>query len=164
MAVVSRFEELLKFYEDALRSLKHCLDNSCGQSPLPVAGLSQRQSRLDELDRATSMQLLASIEATLRLDANRRCEARWKDDLSKSLRVRQRRNANLRFDEDILDCWGRHHPDVKPVIGELRGALKYRHWLAHGMYWTPKLGRRYDFEGIYIIAQNVATRFPLRIR
>jgi len=48
------------------------------------------------------------------------------------------------------------------MIGELRGAFKFRHWLAHGSYWPPKLGRRYDFTFVYSLADDVLNAFPLQ--
>jgi hypothetical protein len=48
------------------------------------------------------------------------------------------------------------------LIGELRSAFKFRNWLAHGRYWTPKLGRNYDFESLYLLADAVFSPLPLR--
>jgi hypothetical protein len=33
-------------------------------------------------------------------------------------------------------------PETKSPAGDFKGALKLRNWLAHGRYWTPKLGRK----------------------
>jgi hypothetical protein len=49
------------------------------------------------------------------------------------------------------------------IIGELRGAFKFRHWLAHGRYWKPKFGRRYDFNDIYTIADIALKHFDLLV-
>ena len=34
-------------------------------------------------------------------------------------------------------------------------AFKYRHWLAHGRYWEPKLGRIYDYYSLYDLAYSM---------
>jgi len=49
-------------------------------------------------------------------------------------------------------------------IGELKGALKLRRWLAHGRYWNPdKMGRKsYDAYSVYIIADNIIFTFDLK--
>ena len=47
------------------------------------------------------------------------------------------------------------------LIGDLRGAFRFRHWLAHGRYWNPKLGQKYDFVSVYSLAANVLGDFPL---
>jgi hypothetical protein len=46
------------------------------------------------------------------------------------------------------------------VIGDLKGAFKYRHWLAHGRYWEPKLGQKYDYYSVYILAESIFGSFP----
>lgn len=40
----------------------------------------------------------------------------------------------------------------KALLGELAGAFRYRHWLAHGRYWQPKLGRKYDYLSVFGLA------------
>lgn len=35
--------------------------------------------------------------------------------------------------------------------------------LAHGRYWTPKLGRKYDFDQIYALAESIHQRFPFEL-
>jgi len=51
------------------------------------------------------------------------------------------------------------YPDMSSLIGELKGAFRFRHWLAHGRYFQP--GRKYDYRGLYVLAINVLTNFPL---
>jgi hypothetical protein len=48
------------------------------------------------------------------------------------------------------------------MIGALRGALNFRHWIAHGRYWEPKLGRAYGFADIYNLAKGIVAGFPLK--
>jgi len=40
------------------------------------------------------------------------------------------------------------------LINALQGAFKYRHWLAHGRYWVPKYGQKYDFDSVYVLARE----------
>lgn len=47
------------------------------------------------------------------------------------------------------------HPQYKGFISELITAFKYRHWLAHGRYWEPKLGRIYDYYSLYDLAYEM---------
>jgi hypothetical protein len=63
--------------------------------------------------------------------------------------------------EDILGSWIKHHPELRSLIGQLRAALQFRHWLAHGRYWDLKAGRKYDYAGVYLIAYLVFEKFPL---
>lgn len=116
--------------------------------------------RLEELDRSAAFGLLAALEATFRLDYLRRCDGRWKDPLSRWLRnLYKKKGHRAGLDEEILEGWRENVPMAKALISELRGAFRYRHWLAHGRYWVPKLGRRYDFTSIYLLAQEMEAVF-----
>ena len=43
-------------------------------------------------------------------------------------------------------------PAPSRLIGDVRGAFKFRHWVAHGRYWVAKLGRKYDFAYVHLLA------------
>ena len=102
------------------------------------------------------------MEASFKIDFAFRRKKRLKDDLSAYFReVERKRKEAVRLDEDILEGW-RMHTDAPPVlIGDLRGAFKFRHWLAHGRYWTPKLGRKYDFVFVHLMAESIISGFGL---
>lgn len=112
---------------------------------------------LDELDDWFGLQLLetqqlarfallAAAEALFMEDFRERVRPRRRDTISKGLREvqkhcdRQRRRVVL--DPDVLDVWKTECKAAAPHVSKLRGELKYRHWVAHGMYWEPKLGAR----------------------
>jgi hypothetical protein len=106
-------------------------------------------ARLDETDRQACLFLVASAEAALRVDFLQRVYDRKKDNASRAFRNIYTTACNhsrlkVRLDEDILETWAVQVPKAKARVGDLRGALNYRHWLAHGRYWVPKLGRQYD--------------------
>ncbi len=107
--------------------------------------------------------MLTALEAAFRVDYLYRCQKKMKDDLSRAFRkIYRDREENARLDEDIFETWKRKSLAPGPrLIGELRGAFKFRHWLAHGRYWEPKLGRKYDFNFIYSLADDVLNAFPL---
>lgn len=110
-------------------------------------------ARLDETDRQACLFLVASAEAALRVDFLQRVYDRKKDAVSSGFRNIYRNACNhsrlkVRLEEDILDTWASNNPEAKSRIGEFRGTLNYRHWLAHGRYWVPKIGRQYDPSGL----------------
>lgn len=116
---------------------------------------------LDELDIETSFFLLASIEAEIRTDFLRRVYERRKDPVSRRFRETYKGvacahdKAKVRLEEDILDPWAQLEPEARQFIGDLKGALKYRNWLAHGRYWIPKLGRlTYDPSALVRLATD----------
>lgn len=111
--------------------------------------------RLEESDLRSAFFILTSLEARLVVDFEFRCKQRLKDPLSAHLRQvqKERKEKWLRFDEDILEGWKRYGPDPPQLISELRRAFKFRHWLAHGRYWTPKHG--YDFLRARLTAESI---------
>lgn len=111
--------------------------------------LSEVEEELDkyiqELDKSCSFTLLAAIEAYLRIDYLQRCYNKEKDLLSKDFRALFKdKRTRAALSDDILDLWAKHL-QRKISISQLRAALHYRDWLAHGRYWIAKLGRNYDF-------------------
>jgi hypothetical protein len=106
--------------------------------------------------------MLTSIEAAFQLDYQYRCQRRLKDSLSRAFRAIYKRKPDyVRLEKDIFDAWSVHSSAAHSLIGELRGAFRFRNWLAHGRYWTPRLGRNYDFESLYLLADAVFCTLPL---
>jgi hypothetical protein len=118
--------------------------------------------RIEETDLRSSLAILAALEAALRIDFQLRVKQRAKDPLSREFRaIFKVRPDRARFDEDLLDPWVRHHPSLKSLVGELRGALHFRHWLAHGRYWKRPAHGRFDYLSMYILAELIFAQFPL---
>ena len=114
-----------------------------------------RDRSLAELGLTSSLSILSSIEAAIRLDYLRRVYGRWRDPLSKAMKELHKEKQNYaRLEDELIQLWREHTSISKELFGALIGAFKFRHWLAHGRYWTPKFGRRYDYETIYEIAQE----------
>ena len=107
------------------------------------------------------MTLLASIEASFRVDYLQRRYGRKKDDLSRAFRDLYNEKAQrVSLTDDILQRWREHSDVTAQLVGDIRSAFRYRHWLAHGRYWVAKLGRQYDFETVYGLSRDVETAFP----
>ena len=122
---------------------------------------SKRDSTLYETRAASAMTLLASIEASFRVDYLQRHYAKKKDPVSRAFQsLHKEKRQNVSLSDDILEAW-KAHSDVPPgLVGDIRSAFRYRHWLAHGRFWVPKLGRQYDFDTIYDLACTVEQAFP----
>jgi hypothetical protein len=124
---------------------------------------NEQAERLDDLDRNSSFGVLSALEASFRVDFLLRCYKREKDDLSRYFRdIYKNQNSSVSFEENILEGWKIHHPENKTLISEVKGAFRYRHWIAHGCYWEPKLGRKFDFLYVYLLAQSVNQTLPLK--
>jgi hypothetical protein len=114
-----------------------------------------RDKSLSELDFTSSLSVLSSVEAAVRLDYLRRVYGRWRDPLSRAMKVLHRRKENrARLEDELIHLWSEQTGVRDVLLSELVGAFNYRHWLAHGRYWTPKFGRRYDYQTVYEIAQE----------
>jgi len=123
---------------------------------------SELELRLQEVDRSGIFSLLAAIEAAFRVDYLQRVYARKKDQFSRACRsLYNQKGTRASLEDDILGLWLSYSNVAPRVIADLRGAFKFRHWIAHGRYWTPKFGRRYDFDGVYILAEAVFNNFPM---
>jgi len=122
---------------------------------------------IEELEKTSSLTLLSFLEAIFRVDYLTRCYRKEKDDLSRKFRVIYKKKANrASLENDILEIWKKHCYDSEKreylnLISELIGTLKYRHWLAHGRYWEPKLGRIFDYYYIYELSEQICNTLPL---
>ena len=109
-----------------------------------------------ELDDLIMFDLLAAAEAAIRVDFRNRVDNRKKDDVSRQFRrIDKKKGKKVALQEEILDVWKKFRPTAKRAVGDFNGALNLRHWLAHGRYWTPKLGRTYSPADVYDIAHNL---------
>lgn len=118
---------------------------------------------LVELEKNVSFNILSNLEASFKIDFIIRTRKRFKDDLSRKFRELQKSKGNkVSLEQDILTIWKTEHPNYKSIISDFIGSLKYRHWLAHGRYWRPKIGRKYDVPTIYTISNRVHANLPLQ--
>ncbi len=119
---------------------------------------TELHGRLEELNKSCSFLLLTVVEARLRIDYLKRCYEKRKDDLSRRFRKINKECGEKRerpdLSDDILDAWKQHGASA-PLVSEIRGAWNYRNWLAHGRYWKPKLGRKYDYRGLFELTSAV---------
>lgn len=112
---------------------------------------------LREIDRASILSLLAAVEAAFRVDYLERVYRKRKDPISRACRALHARKAQaVRLDEDLLTLWLRHGQAAPGFVADVRGALQVRHWLAHGRYWRPRVGKYDDFDTVYTLAVAVS--------
>jgi hypothetical protein len=162
-----KLEELAAYHEDIVASLRLYFSPSAPTFAARFVGRKPEEVnrevalRLDESDVRSTFFVLTSLEASFRVDFDLRCRKRLKDDLSVYFReIEKTRTDAVRLDEDILEGWKRHTSAPAGLIGDLRGAFRFRHWLAHGRYWIPKLGCKYDFAYVHLIATSIISKFP----
>jgi hypothetical protein len=125
-------------------------------------------NELNEIDHRTCLFLIAAAEAVLVVDFLNRVGGRKKDTISKNFKdifkkECEKNERKVRLDKHILDIWRDRDGKTKSLIGDFRGALNYRHWLAHGRHWIPKLGQYYDPLGTANIVMQLFKEIGLRI-
>jgi hypothetical protein len=162
------------FYETQLALQVYFSSNSPSYSQV-FLGFTQQEvaealrDRLEEHDRVCSLTILTAIEAFFRIDYEQRVFRKMKDKLSQEFRkldrsVSKRKSKRASLEEEIFEAWKKHSGTMsvdKQLLVDLKVAFRYRHWLAHGRYWKPKLGRKHDFGILQRLADNVLTELPL---
>ena len=161
--VAEHFEVLQK----ALRNLYHhppdWLRHRFPNEP-PSAMASDLDNRLLEIERDGSLTLLAAIEASFRVDFLDRVYNRRKDALSRACRTLYANvGARPKLEDELFALWLDYTHIAPSLISDLRGAFNYRHWLAHGRYWTPRFGRRYDFDNVFLLAQAAVNALDIAV-
>ena len=102
-------------------------------------------------------ELLATTEAILRIEFDARVKGRRKDSLSRRFRdAHKLRGEKIRLDDDILAAL----KEAGVEVGDFRGTLRLRDWLAHGRHWHPKLGRGYTPGDVLGIARELIDSIP----
>lgn len=109
--------------------------------------VSALQDSRVRLDFAGALEMLTSIEALFRLDAERRI-SRGRRSVPINQRLReldQVHDGRIPLDE-LLDAWRAVIPGAGSTLSSIKHHFTHRHWLAHGRHWTNKAGRVPDVE------------------
>jgi hypothetical protein len=156
--------EIANYYNDTDTSLRvYYNDRSATKffGYTPEETQAELERRLAELDATCAFTLLADLEATFKIDYLQRCYKKKKEPISRAFRdFYEEVGSSISLGRQILPAWKEHHPEFKGIIGTINSAINYRDWIAHGRYWTPSLGRRYDFVTVYQIYTEAEATFP----
>lgn len=170
----SEIGDVEEYYTDSETSLNtfYRIDLSSSVIPAKFVGYTKAQideelkARKETLDRMCSLEVLAAIEAKLRIDYIIRGQNKLKDGLSKKLReIYDTKENRASLVDDILLTWKAQFPEHKERLDDLGKALDYRNWLAHGRYWLPKRTPhiyKYDYLSIYSLAYEILTNMTLQ--
>lgn len=156
---------IIEHHTDVEAALRHYFSPESAQYLIRFATYSPRELtdelelRLAENEKSTILMIFSSLEAAFRVDYLQRCKQKKKDALSRSLwEIYQQKQDHAKLD-DIFEAWKESDVALKTLIGHVKGAFNYRHWLAHGRYWMPKF-QKYDYDIVYSLAQAVYDNFP----
>jgi hypothetical protein len=108
-----------------------------------------------ELEYLVCFNLLAVVEAHIRMDFYSKIKKRPRLNITKRYQELFKEKKNkVSLEEDLLEILKDEIPSYKSAFSAYDGALKFRHWIAHGRYWVPKLGMSYTVGSILPIAYN----------
>lgn len=161
-----KLDEIHKFYLFTKKAIESVEFDILSKSTV-YAGWTQanliksKKEFIIELEYNCSLNILASIEADFREDYSIRVNSKqlnnWLSIELKKIYETKKERASL--EEDILDTWKEFYKsdnDKKDFFGELKGAFKFRHWLAHGRYWDFSDKNKYDYMTVYLLARKLA--------
>ena len=121
-----------------------------------------------ELDRLTVLNLVASAEATIKVDYFRRVGEKLKDPLSVAYHkwhktLSPKKQLRPDFDDGgILDVLKDANVMDNHIVGAYRECLRTRHWVGHGRYWAkPAEVDRLDPDDVYDRANALLRGLPV---
>jgi len=149
-------DEILEWYRgivDALldqhNAVRHAMGTGGGVKPRFLgwtdAELDQYyDDQRQELDRLTALNLVASTEASIRVDYARRVAGKLTDPLSLYYiawhnTLSEAKQARPDFEGDgILERLKQANVLDNNRVGRYRECLRSRHWVGHGRYWAKR--------------------------
>lgn len=166
-------EEVRNWYENQLlllnnedRRIDKLLRSDPDVVPPEYFGLTVGEIR-DRFDRSRKhllyaglLHLLTTSEALLRLRFQALATHNRSQKISRAFRrIKRNRGDKIRLDEDILETWRSLYPDLVRPIGQFRGVMPLRDWLAHGRHWNPKMSRpQYTVQDVFEIAEEMLSK------
>ncbi len=120
--------------------------------------------RLKEVDKTfKSLAVLASVEAAfLALTIYSAATAGIRSRFRRAFRdIHKAKRERVSLEGEIFEVWAASFSEFRAIIGALRERSSSSHWLAHGRYLMPKLGRDYeDFNNLFALADLAFRSFP----
>jgi hypothetical protein len=160
-------EQITTNYEDREAALLHYFITSSESVAARFLGYTQKEiweqldERLAEIDKAGALSLMAAIEAAFRVNYLSRVARKKKDPLSKAFRkLFEKKNRRPKLEEEILKTWRNETEIPERVFNQLIEAFKYRHWLAHGRYWSVCSEHRFKFTELLLLTDLLNTNIP----
>jgi len=152
-------DEIAEYKNDLLSSIVFYYENATNFDKFKLYTnneiKNEKKKRLLELELNCIFMVLSSIESLIRIDYETRVRNKQKNSLARDLRELDK-NYDKTYKipiNTICDIYKNNSQGE--LFSFIKSIFKLRHWLAHGRYWTPKIGRKYDFDDIYNIAYEL---------
>ena len=149
-------QRLITNINDSLRNGNPIdIDEFVGMTPMEFNTAANWQ--MQELEHLTAMNLFSATEAGLWRDYRRKGRGKQATPLATAMRALYAAKGSEFYDlGPVLDIWCDNTTgQERQYFAEYKGALHYRHWLAHGRHWIL-LGERYTLAKVLDICTNTA--------
>jgi len=160
-------QHIARYFRDAEKSLRLYFSPAAPSFAVRFANYKPDQvsselgATLAELEMATALSIFSAVEAAFRIDYLQRCYRKEKDAMSRAFRLlHKKKGMRVSLEDEIFDVWKEYATGVAPIIGALRAAFNFRHWLAHGRYWVPRF-QKYDYLAVFSLAETALNSLPL---
>lgn len=117
-----------------------------------------KEGMLKENDITHSLIILTTIEALIRLDADKKYCSKKKNEFSRLIKdiYDKTKGERIKLEDDLINArMNVDDTNLRRSYNELKKCFKYRHWLAHGRYWDPKRISEVDFDSIRILILSI---------
>jgi len=167
MPKLAPLTEIANYHTDTEESLRHYYSPSYPGYPrrfyayLASEISTELMERIAETEMRSVLVILARVEAAFRRDYKARATSKNSDPISIAFRkLYNEKGERVRLEDEILDVWrAQLQPASRQSISDLRGMLKYRHWLAHGRHWNQ--GRPHSYRDAYLLADVILSGLSL---
>ncbi len=157
--------DIVEYKKDLEQSLRYYYLNAGSFKKFASYNTSElnqeKKDRLKELEIGCVFMILSSIESFIRINYEYRVRNRLKDELSKKLKTIDKdydKAYKISIDK-LCDTYKEYYQGK--IFSHIKSSFKLRHWLAHGRYWEPKLGKKYDFNELYSLASELDRLFSI---
>jgi hypothetical protein len=147
---------IVEYKNDLEKAIKFYFKHYEKFPTLKIDEIEQKKKQgLKEIEINAIFMLLSSIEAWIRIDYEYRVRNKLKDNLSRELRKIDKSIDKIYKIpiERLCDVYKEY--TTGNLFSELKSVFKLRHWIAHGRYWKLKIGKKYDFDEVYQLANAI---------
>jgi len=124
-----------------------------------------KEDMLKENDITHCLIILTTIEALIRLDADKKYCEKKKNAYSRKIKdiYDKTKGERIKLEEDLINIrMQEDDSSLRRIYNDLKKCFKYRHWLAHGRYWDPKRITEVDFDSIKILITTLTTATSIK--
>ena len=146
----------LQYEENQLISSNLYKPQFLGKTPDEVRRIYLRKK--EELDIIACFTLLTKIESQFQNYYRNVLSRKIKNKILRQFfQIINKKTKRPDLIDDIVNQWIKQFPQHNQIIDGLKSIYGFRHWVAHGRYWTQNIGRQIDPIYIHSITDSLET-------